>query len=330
MGERTGSTKRKLIHLFKETDEYLSGQWLAEKLSVSRTAVWKNIKELEKEGFSFDVVKKKGYKLTGASPGISPASVQSALHTVHIGQTLYHFTEVGSTQEKVHMMAKEGYPHGTVVLADEQTAGKGRMKREWNSLKGKGVWMSVLLRPSFPPQLAPQLTLVTATSIVKVLRKTGINATIKWPNDIMIGDRKVCGILTEMRAEQDSVDYLVMGIGLNVNQSREELPEELKQKATSLRIETGESRDLSELVTEILNRFEMDVDRFHEEGFLPFQQEWEEIGYKAGEWVSVSTWGTPWQARIIRMESDGALIVTDESGTEQRLYSAEILWNDNY
>ncbi|SIS37197.1 biotin--[acetyl-CoA-carboxylase] ligase [Salimicrobium flavidum] len=330
MGERTGSTKRKLIDLFKETEDYLSGQWLADTLSVSRTAVWKNIKELEKEGFLFEVVKKKGYKLVGTSPGISPASIQSTLNTKEIGRTFYHFTEVKSTQEKIHTMAKEGYPNGTVALADEQTAGKGRMKRDWNSLKGKGIWMSLLLRPSIPPQKAPQLTLVAATSIVNVLQASGIEATVKWPNDLMIGDRKVCGILTEMRAEQDSIDYLALGIGLNVNQSLEDMPVELERKATSLYMETGEERVISEIVTELLNRLEYELNRYFELGFSPFQEEWGKIGYKVGQWVSVSTWGEPWRAKIDRMEADGALMVLDSSGREHQLYSAEILWNENY
>ncbi|SDI98632.1 biotin--[acetyl-CoA-carboxylase] ligase [Salimicrobium halophilum] len=325
-----GSTKSKLIQLFKEQEDYLSGQRLAERLNVSRTAVWKNIKELEKEGFVFESLKWKGYKLLESPVSISPSEVQQSLDTIELGKKLFYFKEVTSTQERVHALAKEGYPHGTVVLAGEQTAGKGRRKREWSSLKGKGMWMSLLLRPPFPPAKAPQLTLVAATTVVQVLREFGVTAKIKWPNDIMIGDRKVCGILTEMQAEQDWIDYLVLGIGLNVNQNETEMPGELKKKATSLYIETGVESAIEDIVSCLLNRFEVELGRFYDKGFLPFQQEWQSSGYKTGEWVDVSTWKKPWRAKVTRIEEDGALTVLDEQGQEQRLYSAEILWNDHY
>ncbi|WP_347860492.1 biotin--[acetyl-CoA-carboxylase] ligase [Salimicrobium sp. PL1-032A] len=325
-----GSTKSKLIQLFKERKDYVSGQKLAEELEISRTAVWKNIKELEKDGFVFESLKRKGYRLLESPVSISPSDIQQSLRTTELGKPLFYFQEVTSTQEKIHMLAKEGYPNGTVVLAGEQTAGKGRRKREWSSLKGKGMWMSVLLRPPFSPGKAPQLTLVTATTIVRVLQEFGVTATIKWPNDIMIGDRKVCGILTEMKAELDCIDYLVLGIGLNVNQAEAEMPEELKKKATSLYNEKNEVFKIEEIVSHLLNRFEQELDRFYKEGFLPFQKEWQASGYKTGEWIDVSTWNKPWRAKVIRIEEDGALTVLDEYGEEQRLYSAEILWNDHY
>ncbi|SDX72395.1 MULTISPECIES: biotin--[acetyl-CoA-carboxylase] ligase [Salimicrobium] len=330
MDNRTGSTKTRLISLLKESGGYLSGQKLAGELNVSRTAIWKNIKELEKEGFTFEAVKKKGYRLKDEADDMPPSFVQSALTTEEIGHPLFHFKEVTSTQEKIHTLAKEGKPHGTVVLADEQTAGKGRRKRAWDSPKGSGVWMSLLLRPSFSPQRAPQVTIVAASALVKALRNFGISATIKWPNDVMIGDRKVSGILTEMRAEQDFVEYIVLGLGVNINQREEDLPENLREKATSIQRETGKKTSIGEVAVAVLHEFEQEYERFIEEGFTCFENDFSTIGYKVGEWVQVSTWKEPWLARIDKIEADGALSVTDESGKRERLYSAEILWNKHY
>ncbi|WP_371933344.1 biotin--[acetyl-CoA-carboxylase] ligase [Halobacillus litoralis] len=229
----------------------------------------------------------------------------------------------------MHQLAKQGKPHGTVVIADEQVKGKGRMSRNWDSPKGKGIWMSVLLRPNLPPVQAPQITLLAATVLARmVAERSSLVPQIKWPNDLLINHKKVSGILTEMQAEQDTIQYIVLGMGMNVNQEDREIPEDIKYKASSLKVESGQHWNIQQTVQHILRLFEDTYERFETHGFASIKKDWEHFGYKIGEEVTISTMRKTWQATLIGIEPDGALRARSKDGQEEKLYSAEIHWGE--
>lgn len=321
-------TRNRLIDLLAEnTDTYISGQTLSDQLEISRSAVWKHMKELEKDGYQIEGKPRKGYRIISFPEKVSANTVQWGLTTDWLGTTMIHRTTIDSTQVLAHKLAQEGAPHGTVVIADEQTNGRGRMERPWNSKLHKGIWMSMVLRPSLPPHQAPQLTLLTATVLADVLqRKLNQSLYIKWPNDILIGNKKVSGILTELQAEQDRIQYMVIGIGMNVLHQEGDIPEELWHKASSLLLETGTSIQIKPLIQEILAAFEPTYAAYMKQGFAPIKRKWEQFGFRLNESIHIRTFQKEWDATFLGIADDGALLVTDSAGKPEKLYSAEIDW----
>lgn len=247
--------KTEILTCLKETDGYVSGQELCDRLGVSRTAVWKVIGQLREEGYEIEAVRSRGYRLCGAGDVLSEAEIASVLETKSLGRNLRFIDEIDSTNNEIRRMAENGAPDGTLAIAEIQTAGKGRRGRAWTSPRGSGIWMSFLLRPDFAPEYASMLTLVAAMAVEKGIREqTGLDCQIKWPNDIVLNGRKICGILTEMSTEEDSIRYVVVGIGINVN--TKDFPEEISKAATSLAIETGHIVRRAPLVASILKAWE--------------------------------------------------------------------------
>ena len=207
--------------LIESNGEAVSGQQLAEEFGISRTAIWKHIKELEEKGYAIESVKKKGYRIVSIPDTLESLAIQTGLKTKHIGRNIEYVESCSSTQIIAHKLAQEGAPDGTVVLTETQTAGRGRMARKWDSAAGKGVWMSVILRPDVVPQKAPQFTLVTAVAVVRAIEEvTKLQPKIKWPNDILLNGKKCTGILTELQSDADGIQALIIGIGLNINQEK--------------------------------------------------------------------------------------------------------------
>lgn len=323
------STRKELIELLNKEVGHISGQELSDQLGISRTAVWKHMNELKKDGYEIEAIQRKGYKILASPDKISENTLRWGLGTQWIGHELHHYDQVESTQEVVHQLAKQGKPHGTVVIADEQVKGKGRMSREWDSPKGKGIWMSVLLRPNLPPVQAPQITLLAATVLARMIaERSALVPQIKWPNDLLINHKKVSGILTEMQAEQDTIQYIVLGMGMNVNQEESEIPEDIRYKASSLKVESKKDWNIQQTVQHILRLFEETYERFESEGFASIKKEWEHFGYKIGEEVTISTMKKTWQATLVGIEPDGALRARRKDGEEEKLYSAEIHWGE--
>ncbi len=239
----------------------MSGQKLCEELNVSRTAVWKCIGRLKDEGYEIESVTNKGYRLCSSPDVINEKAVKSRLNTKFWGQNTVFFEEVDSTNNAIKRMAEEGAAEGTLAIAEIQTAGKGRRGREWLSPQKTGVWMSFLLKPAISPVNASMITLVSAMAVREaVCRVSGLEAVIKWPNDIVVSGRKVCGILTEMSAELDWINYVVVGIGINVNTT--EFSEEISKTATSLFKESGRKISRSQLIAEFGAVFEDYYDEF--------------------------------------------------------------------
>src|SRR5699024_5551843 len=322
------STRNQLINLLAENKhQYISGQTLSEKLNISRSAIWKHMNELKKDGYSIEGVRKKGYRVTGFPEKISENTLQWGLNTKWMGHTIIHKKTTSSTQLIMHQLASDNKKHGTVVVADEQLKGKGRMNREWFSAENKGIWMSILLRPYISPHLAPQLTLLTAIVLAEVISSfTEVKVQIKWTNDILINGKKVAGILTEMQSEQDQIQYIVLGIGVNVLQEKDDLPHELRNKATSLKLETSTEWDIRELIQAILVLFEKTYELYMDTVFSKIKRLWEYYGFKIGEPILIKTLKKQWKAVFYGIAEDGALLAKKTDDSIKKIYSAEIDW----
>ncbi|RKQ37641.1 biotin--[acetyl-CoA-carboxylase] ligase [Oceanobacillus halophilus] len=322
------STRSKLIDLLeKNKEQYISGQSLSEVLGISRSAIWKHMNELKKDGYIIEAKSNKGYRIIDFPNKLSENTVKWGLRTKWLGKRIIHHESIASTQTIAHDEARNNAPGGTIIIADEQTKGRGRIARNWDSSKGKGIWLSMILRPEIQPHHAPQLTLLTATVLADVLSNyVDINPKIKWPNDILMNNKKMAGILTEMQAEQDQIWYVIIGIGLNVNHSIDDLPEGLRNIATSIKMETSKEWLLKDLIQEILVTFERTYEDYLENGFSEIKQKWEGYGFKIGQEIAIKTLKEEWKAPFLGITDDGALLTKSSSGETIELYSAEIDW----
>lgn len=321
------SMKDKIIKRFLEAkDEPISGQQLADDLGISRTAIWKHLQNLQEEGYEFITIKKKGYKLIAVPDRVDAAKISSYLKTKRFGHTIHYFEEIDSTQRLAHQLAREGAKDGTIIIAEEQTGGKGRMQRTWYSAKGKGIWMTVIVRPDLLPHQAPQFTLIAAVSIVMAMKSLYTNFTpeIKWPNDILINGKKCVGILTEMLAEMDRVDGLIIGIGINANHEQTDFPDELQEIATSVAIEEKQKVDRAQLVAEILSYLERYTDEYIENGFKSIKQLWVEHSCTIGKRIRASTIREVIEGQAIGITDEGVLEILLDNGQIKKVYSADI------
>lgn len=247
--------RTELLTALREADDYISGQELCNRFGVSRTAVWKAVNQLKEAGYEIEAVQNRGYKLIGIPDRLSKRELESIRKTQWAGCEIFYFPSIDSTNTKASQLAEEGYPTGTLVVAERQESGKGRRGRNWASPEGNGIFMTLILKPEINPNNASMLTLVAALAVSKAITKcTGRPAGIKWPNDIVMNGKKVCGILTEMSAQFDYVNHIVIGIGINVH--NESFPEELSHMATSLYLESKEHFNRAALIEEILEQFE--------------------------------------------------------------------------
>lgn len=322
--------KTDILAELRNCGDYVSGQQLCDKFGVTRTAVWKVINQLKEEGYLIESVSRRGYRLVeGPVDILSQSEIASRLTTKWAGSKLYYFDVTGSTNNDAKRLAEEGASHGTVVVADIQNAGKGRRGRKWQTLPGTALSFTLLLRPEFSPDKASMLTLVMALSVAEAVGDvTGIEASIKWPNDIVMNKKKICGMLTEMTMtpEMDEIQYIVVGAGINVNNcSIEEFEEEIRTSATSLRIETGRQVDRAGLLEKVLVRFEenygifletLDLSRLRE----AYQKHLQGVGCEvrvldpAGEYTGISQ----------GINDKGELIVVKENGERVQVYAGEV------
>ena len=321
------TTKEQLLKRFLQANgEPISGQDLAEQLNISRTAVWKHMQSLQSLGYEIETVKKKGYRLVKKVDELNAANVAAHLQTKRFGQAYLHYQQVTTTQAIAHEQVRAGAVDGTVIVAESQTAGKGRMLREWNSAQGKGIWMTVLVRPEILPHQAPQFTLVAAVAVVNAMKALypEVDAKIKWPNDILIGGRKCTGILTEMVAEADRVEAILIGIGINVNQTMEDFPMELKQIATSLSLAVGETVDRAKLMATVLFYLEHYADLYVKHGFSRIKMLWEEASATIGQFVRATTLREVIEGKAIAITESGVLEIATATGEIKQVYSADI------
>jgi BirA family transcriptional regulator, biotin operon repressor / biotin---[acetyl-CoA-carboxylase] ligase len=318
--------RKDLLDAFTNAGEsYISGQQLAELIGCSRTAVWKHIEVLRKEGFELEAVRRKGYRIVRTPETITADEIRLGLKTKFIGKNIHYEESVESTQKIAHRLAYENVPEGTVIIAEEQTTGRGRMDRKWHSPKYTGIWMSLILRPNIALTKAPQLTLLTAVAIVQAIEEiTDLTPEIKWPNDILLNGKKVTGILTELQAEADRIHSIIIGIGINVNQSNGDFPIELQKIATSLLIEKRETISRADLIKAIFTKMEKLYLLFLDQGFLPIKLLWESYAVSIGKSITARTITHTIVGKALGITDEGVLKIEDESGVLHHVYSADI------
>jgi len=303
----------------------ISGQQLADDLNISRTAIWKHMKQLEEEGYTFRSIRKKGYIMLSTPDTLDPAKITAALETEHFGNQIIYEESLTSTQTVAHQLAQDGAPDGTVIICEEQTEGRGRLMREWKSQMGKGIWMSVIMRPDVPPYDAPQFTLVAAVAITSAIEDvTGVRPDIKWPNDLLINGLKCTGILTEMQADPDRVNAIIMGIGINVNHELEDFDEDIVNIATSLKIASGKQVDRAKLVAKLLYYLEKYSKQYVEEGFEKIKTLWEKYSCTIGSRIKATTLRDVFVGKALGITKDGILQLQLDDGTIENIYSADI------
>ncbi|SCY99676.1 biotin--[acetyl-CoA-carboxylase] ligase [Alkaliphilus peptidifermentans] len=316
--------KNKILQeLISQQGAYISGESLAEKCNVSRTAIWKQINALKKDGYIIETANRRGYLLKENDDMLLPAEIQANLNTSEIGKKIIHFQSIDSTNTYAKEIA-EKMPSGTIIVSEEQLGGKGRMGKDWTSPKGEGIWMSVILKPHIPPEEGSKLTQIAAAAVCEGIRSiTGLNALIKWPNDVVVGGRKVCGILTEMVAEINQIHYLIVGPGINVNNSR--FDESLSNIATSLYLEKGEKIHRKKLLCEIINKFDQLYNDFITEGTLKKSIDICRMNSALiGREIIIHQGGKKIKAKALDITEDGLLEVIYEDGSKSKIISGEV------
>lgn len=317
-----------LLHMLLNAEgRFVSGEEISRNLSISRTAVWKHVNKLRDMGYEFEAVSRKGYRLLTKPDSIDATGLQLALDTTVFGRKAVLLASTLSTQGDVLKLAEQGQAEGAVVIAEEQTGGRGRFGRQWFSPPGKGIWMSVLLRPDLPLQHTPQLTLLTGVAVCRAVRAcSGADAGIKWPNDVLIDGRKVCGILLESTVEDHEVRYCIAGIGVDVNFDPEDYPEDLTTIATSLKMETGQSVDRTKLTAAILTELEQLYFLYQKEGFGVISALWEALSVSMNREITVTNPHGVIEGKAIGLDPSGALIVEKHDGENTLIISGEISW----
>ncbi|WP_027623081.1 biotin--[acetyl-CoA-carboxylase] ligase [Clostridium lundense] len=318
--------KEEILNLLKKnSNSFISGQYISEKLGVTRTSIWKYMNTLKEEGYEIESVSKKGYKLIASPDILTFHEIKEYLNTKYIGKKLVYFNSIDSTNTKAKELASLGEENGTVIISEEQTGARGRLGRNWCSPKGKGIWLSIILKPDIDPMNVAKVTQVAGAAVCKSILDMGITTYIKWPNDIVINSKKVCGILTEMSGELNMVNYVVLGIGINVNIDPQEIPKDLKEVATSLKIEEGKSINRKELTGKLLNNFELLYDDFLSSSSLNSSIEiCKKYSILLGRKIKIINRNTSTLGKAIDIDSDGRLIVQYENGKTEAVISGEV------
>ena len=314
--------KTKILHFLKNTKGYLSGEEISRDLKISRAGIWKHMQELRKEGYDIVAVPHLGYHLISCPDKLLPSEIQSDLATKNLGKDIKYYDSIASTMDVAFQLGIEGVAEGTVVCAESQSKGKGRLGRSWASPKGKGIYMSVILRPQLASTDAAKLTLLSAVATCEAINNLfDVQAKIKWPNDILVDQKKIAGILTELSAEMDRVRFVVIGIGVNVNASLSQLP----HNATSLKNETGQKNSRVKLVQEILRSLEKWYGGLSEQGFDRVIARWKELSSTIGRRVRVADLNGDIEGEAIDLDEYGGLIIKSSNGLTVKRMTGDVI-----
>ncbi len=308
----------------KESD-VVSGEELSALLDVSRTAVWKHVKSLKSLGYRIEALPSQGYRLLSSPDILIPAEITAGLATKRLGKRVICFAEADSTNLTCFRLAEEGAEEGTLVIADTQRCGKGRLGREWTSPPGVNLYCSLVLRPPIMPFEAYQLTFLSAVAVARAVeRTTTLSPRIKWPNDILINGRKVAGLLNEMSAETEKVNFIVLGIGVNLNMRRDQFPEELRHPASSLLLEGGSEVSRIPFIQALLGELDLLYDLYLREGDGPIRAEWVARCNMVGRTVTVSCRDSALTGMVSGVDDSGALLVRLADGKEERVLTGDV------
>lgn len=321
------TTKDQLLLFLKERKgTWVSGEFLSNCMGVSRSAIWKQVSRLRKEGYEIESSPKKGYVLKGASGLLLPQEIREGLGTCIFGkEKIWYLSETDSTNTRAKELAAAGAPEGTLIVSETQIQGRGRKGRWWFSPPKTGIYVSMILRPLMPPVEAARITLLTGVAVTEALRSLipeGIY--IKWPNDILINGRKVAGILTEISTEMDAIEYMVVGLGINVNTVV--FPARIRDAATSIRREAGKPFSRAEILRLYLRHFERLYHTLNRTGFNPVMRRWKEFSKDIGTRIAVKTIGGTIVGEIRDFDDDGALLLEHDGGKTDRIISGDITY----
>lgn len=314
----------RILELLRRQEGFLSGEDIGRELSITRAAVWKGIKKLREEGYEIEAVTNRGYRLTNPETMYNKRELEQGLKTKTVGQSIYFYEETDTTNNRARELALEGAPEGTLVVAEKQTAGRGRRGKVWESPLGTGIWMSLVLRPQIAPAEASVLTLLCGLATAEAIEaETGLSAGIKWPNDILINRKKAVGILTEMDCEMSEVHFVIPGIGINVNTAS--FPPEIAEIATSLYLECGKTVSRRRLVHKVLERLEEHYETFLRTGsFAAMLEDYRKHCITLGKEVHVLG-REPFFAEALDITPEGELLVRRaDNGKEEVVFSGEV------
>ena len=306
--------RNEILDYFRKADgNFVSGQQISKDLHVSRTAIWKHINILKSRGYIFESSTRKGYRLIYAPNLLTPLEIDSALHTETFGRHVVYLESTQSTNEEAKKIAREGAEEGTIVVAEEQITGHGRLARGFYSPFAKGIWFSLILRPKFFPMEASKCTLLAAVGVCRGIRRMGLaDAGIKWPNDILVHGKKLVGILTLMSASMEKIDYIIMGIGINTGIKKNEFPEDFREGATSF-LNEGINVSRKDLLAAILGELEKEYSIAQDEGFDKVLDDWRALSVTLGQEVRVIFGDDSYTGKAVDIDRDGCLLVNTGS-----------------
>ena len=306
--------RNEILDYFRKADgNFVSGQQISKDLHVSRTAIWKHINVLKERGYIFESSTRKGYRLIYAPNLLTPLEIDSALHTETFGRHVVYLESTQSTNEEAKKIAREGAEEGTIVVAEEQITGHGRLARGFYSPFAKGIWFSLILRPKFFPMEASKCTLLAAVGVCRGIRRMGLaDAGIKWPNDILVHGKKLVGILTLMSASMEKIDYIIMGIGINTGIKKNEFPEDFREGATSF-LNEGINVSRKDLLAAILGELEKEYSIAQDEGFDKVLDDWRALSVTLGQEVRIIFGDDSYTGKAVDIDRDGCLLVNTGS-----------------
>ena len=316
--------KEKILNALLGRDNYVSGQELCTKLGVSRTAVWKVMNQLKEEGYKIEAVSHKGYRIVSYPDKITAEEVASRLKTTWAGRNIAFLERVDSTNNYAKKIAEDGAPSGTLVITEDQYGGRGRRGRTWVNPPGSSIAMTLVVRPELAPNHASMMTLVMGIAIAKACKKTaGVETKIKWPNDVIVDGKKICGILTEMSADPDRIHYVVIGAGINVN--IQSFSEEIKEVATSLQMVTGKRLHRADLISSCMEEFEKCYEKFIQtEDLSLLLEEYHNLLVNKDQKVCVLDPGGEYTGTALGIDKNGELIVRKDNGEVTLVYAGEV------
>ncbi|MFN2425311.1 MAG: biotin--[acetyl-CoA-carboxylase] ligase [Candidatus Binatia bacterium] len=335
------SSRRGILAALESAGDFVSGSDLASRLGISRAAVWKHISALKHGGYEIEGARARGYRLVAPPSALTESAIRSRGAGSRIGRRIVVLDVTRSTNGDAMALGRDGEPEGTVVIAEEQTAGRGRLGRQWESSRGVNLYMSMLLRPLIEPWRAPQLSLVAGIAVAETVREEGIDAWIKWPNDVVVlmGEsagpaegslKKLAGILTEIEAEADRVAFVVVGIGVNLNADAAHFSPELDGKATSVLLERGHATDRAAFAARLLARFEECYDAWSSGGFAAVAPRWRALSVLDGRRVTVAAPGETFEGVCAGIDDDGVLLVDPGSAPMRRLLAGDVTISGGY
>ncbi len=320
------STDQKIMELFrKHPGEIISGEQLASALNISRTAVWKHIRALRARDYSIDAVPSRGYRLLHSPDILVAEEIVSGLHIKRIGKKIICLTKTDSTNLRAFSLGEQGAEEGTVITAEEQSHGKGRLGRHWESPAGVNLYCSIILRPPLLPLKAPQFAFLSAVAVAQAIEAaTSLKPRIKWPNDVLVNGYKVSGILNEMSAEMEKINFIVLGVGVNINMRREQFTRELRHPASSLLLESGRPVNRVEFTRKFLAILDSLYDDYLQHGPAAIREEWLSRSILTGKKVRVSFQNSESVGIASGLDDDGALLIRKVDGKIEKVLAGDV------